>query len=190
MKDLKFKRKSRTTWSWGYVAFKHRNAGIVSAEPAASYKSPLIPAIGFGHEERLFLRIRACDTNDRPFCCHLFTRFGLAQNIDIVVFSNLKAKVKNLCAQAVRSEGTEQQVVLSDLREAVRERSDRARGMVAEQKRRAKQAGYDEVVSGASCAEFALLAPSRAPHVGQWTACICLNSVFLPGTLHSVPAYI
>jgi hypothetical protein len=54
-----------------------------------------------------------------------------------VLFSNLEAKVKDLCAQAVRAEGAELQVVLSDLREALREQSDRARGMVAEQKRRA-----------------------------------------------------
>jgi hypothetical protein len=54
-----------------------------------------------------------------------------------MAFSNLDAKVRDLCEQAVSAEGEELQVVLADLRKALREQSERARSMVAEQKRRA-----------------------------------------------------
>jgi len=49
---------------------------------------------------------------------------------------NLEAKIKDLCAKAIKAEGEELQTVLSQLKEALREQSGRAREMVAEQKRR------------------------------------------------------
>lgn len=47
-----------------------------------------------------------------------------------------EARIKDLCAKAIKAEGEELQTILSHLRDALREQSDRAREMVAEQKRR------------------------------------------------------
>ena len=49
---------------------------------------------------------------------------------------DLEARIKDLCNQAVKAEGEELQTVLSQLREALREQSTRARNLVADQKRR------------------------------------------------------
>jgi hypothetical protein len=48
----------------------------------------------------------------------------------------LEDKIKDLCAKAVKAEGKELETVLTDLREALREQSKRARGMVEDLKRR------------------------------------------------------
>jgi len=54
-----------------------------------------------------------------------------------IVTSKLEAKVKDLCAKVIKAEGEELRVILSRLREALHEQTQRARDMVAEQKRRA-----------------------------------------------------
>lgn len=50
--------------------------------------------------------------------------------------ADLEAKIKDLCAKALKADGEELQTILSHLREALHEQSNRARDMVAEQKRR------------------------------------------------------
>jgi hypothetical protein len=52
------------------------------------------------------------------------------------VTRDLENRVKDLCAKAIKAEGEELQRVLSELREALHEQSNRARDMVAKQKRR------------------------------------------------------
>jgi hypothetical protein len=54
----------------------------------------------------------------------------------IVVQNDLEEKIKDLCNRAIKAEGAEFQKVLTLLQEALREQSARARGMVADQKRR------------------------------------------------------
>jgi hypothetical protein len=53
-----------------------------------------------------------------------------------VASSNLENRIKDLCAKALKADGEELQVILSHLREALHEQSERARDMVAEEKRR------------------------------------------------------
>ena len=45
-------------------------------------------------------------------------------------------RIKDLCTKAVKAEGEELETVLAELREALREQSKRARGMVEDLKRR------------------------------------------------------
>jgi hypothetical protein len=50
--------------------------------------------------------------------------------------ADLEARIKDLCAKAIKVDGEDLQVILAHLREALHEQSQRARSMVVEQKRR------------------------------------------------------
>jgi hypothetical protein len=61
---------------------------------------------------------------------------GVLQDKPTVMSADAESKIKDLCAQAIKAEGEELQTILSHLRAALREQTNRARDMVAEQKRR------------------------------------------------------
>ena len=50
----------------------------------------------------------------------------------VVIDADLEVRIKDFCNKAIKAEGEELQTVLSHLREALREQSNRARGTVAD----------------------------------------------------------